>query len=303
MVTLSRLVLRREQARTHAQLYGGVLSRELLAQLGFDRHAIAREIDASRWKRLGRQTIAMHHEPLPLRALHWRAHWETRLSTLDGVSALQDAGLTGFEEAVVHVSVPHGWRPPQVEGVKRHHLQRIEDEVATNGIPRVRLPIAAVRGAHWAKTDRQAALVLVLAVQQRMVAPHQLRLASRLVHARRRRALVPLLVQDITDGAHSLGELDFGAFCRLYGVPAPDRQVVRHGQNGRIYLDVRWDGIRLVVEIDGSQHRMGLAVSDDNLRSNDVVISGDRVIRIDLIGFRLRPDMYMAQVLRAFAQL
>jgi very-short-patch-repair endonuclease len=105
------------------------------------------------------------------------------------------------------------------------------------------------------------------------------------------------------DGAQSLGELDFAALCRSHGLPEPDRQVVRRGPRGRIYLDVRWSAIGLVVEIDGSQHRMGLAVTDDNLRQNEVTLSADRVLRVDLVGLRLRPEAFMAQIVRAHAQL
>ena len=79
--------------------------------------------------------------------------------------------------------------------------------------------------------------------------------------------------------------------------------MLRHGPRGRIYLDVRWSDIGLVVEIDGSQHRTGLAVTDDNLRQNEVTLSLDRVLRIDLVGLRLLPDAFMGQIGRAHAQL
>ena len=56
------------------------------------------------------------------------------------------------------------------------------------------------------------------------------------------------------------------------------------------------------MEIDGSQHRMALAVMDDNLRANEVVIEGDAVLRIDLVGLRLEGPRFMDQVDRALAQ-
>jgi len=291
--------------RAEAEAYGGVLSRRLLHQLGVDHRAVCREIKSQRWRALGLQTICVHLEDVSPEAWRWRAVWETgpRVAVADGVTSLEAAGLKGYVEPMQHVSVPHGWRPPHVDGVRRHHLTRIEGEVITCGLPRVRTEIAAVRAAHWAASDRQAALLLVMAVQQGIVGPPQLMQAARVVRARKRRALVPLLVQDIADGAQSLGELDFATWCRRYGLPEPDRQVVSRGPRGRIYLDVRWSSIGLVVEIDGSQHRMGLAVSDDNLRQNEVTLSSDRALRIDLIGLRLKPDAFMAQVVRAHARL
>jgi len=79
-------------------------------------------------------------------------------------------------------------------------------------------------------------------------------------------------LRDITDGAQSLGELDFAQMCRRHGIPPPDRQVLRRTARGRVYLDARWAGRRLVVEIDGAGHRVGLAVTDDNLRQNEVAL-------------------------------
>lgn len=97
-------------------------------------------------------------------------------------------------------------------------------------------------------------------------------------------------------GVQSLGELDFARMCRVRGLPEPERQVVRRGPRGRIYLDVRWKRSRLVVEIDGAQHREGLNVSTDNLSRNAVTLQSDRVLRIDLIGLRIFEDEFMGQV-------
>jgi very-short-patch-repair endonuclease len=65
---------------------------------------------------------------------------------------------------------------------------------------------------------------------------------------------------------------------------------------GRIYLDVGWDAHEFAVEIDGAQHRWGLAVTTDNLRLNAVVLEGDRVLRIDVIGLRLETELLLDQV-------
>ena len=86
-------------------------------------------------------------------------------------------------------------------------------------------------------------------------------------------------------------------------MPAPDRQVVRRTAAGRVYLDVRWSDIGLVVEIDGAGHRVGLAVTEDNLRQNWVTLMGDVVLRIDLVGLRVAGDAFLDQVCEARAAL
>jgi very-short-patch-repair endonuclease len=104
------------------------------------------------------------------------------------------------------------------------------------------------------------------------------------------------VVRDIAFGVESLRELDFARMCRARGLPEPARQVVRRGPRGRIYLDVGWDAHEFAVEIDGAQHRWGLAVTTDNLRLNAVVLEGDRVLRIDVIGLRLETELLLDQV-------
>jgi very-short-patch-repair endonuclease len=293
----------REKLFAHAR--AGVLSRAQLAILGWDRDAVAREVRALRWALHGRQTVAVHTGPLPEAALRWRALWESgRWAALDGVSALQAAGLTGFVEESIHVSIGHRDRLHRVEGVRVHRVvRRSEDELSTNGLRSVRPAVAAVRAAQWAVSDRQAALLLVMPVQQRLVTGARLLAAAEAVPGRTRRHLIQRLARDIASGAESLGELDFAVLCRRRGLPEPSRQVVRRRPGGVMYLDVAWDDIGLVVEIDGSQHSSGLAATDDSFRANLVTLGDHRVLRMTLVGLRLRPDEFMEQVVAAHQQL
>jgi very-short-patch-repair endonuclease len=175
-------------------------------------------------------------------------------------------------------------------------IRRLDDELVPVGIPRTRPEVAAVRAAGWAVSDRQAALLLLMPVQQKLTTPAALHAAVGRCLGRRRRAFIKAVVRDVGHGVESLGELDFARLCRARGLPEPSRQVMREGPRGRIYLDVRWERHGLVVEIDGMQHREGLAVSIDNLSRNAVVLAGDRVLRIDRVGLRLHEDAFMDQV-------
>lgn len=303
-MSITAAAQRRALASAEARAYGGVLSRAILRELAINRDMLAREIAQERWRSWGDQTVAMHTGPLGSRALAWRAVWEVgvRIAALDGVSSLDVAGLRGYSEPLVHVSIPHGCRVADVPGVEVHHVNRLDGELMGAGIPRTRPEVAAIRAAQWAKSDRQAALAMVMPVQQRLMTGHRLLSAAHAVRGRRRRALIVRLAMDIADGAQALGELDFTAMCRHRRLPPPSRQVLRHGPRGRIYLDCRWDGCGLVVEIDGSQHVQGLSVTDDNLRLNSVALQGDLVLHIDLVGLRLCPDLFLDQVEEGLAR-
>ncbi|MBM6404704.1 DUF559 domain-containing protein, partial [Phycicoccus sp. CSK15P-2] len=289
----------RRAVEAEGDALGGVLSRQRLAALGVSGGAVARAVADSRWLEVGRHTVAVHRGPLGEDALRRRAVWEVgrRVAVLDGVTSLQAAGLVGFDESAVHVSVTRNARCPRPDGVEVHRVTRRPEELCRGAEPpRTRPDVAAVRAAGWAASDRQAALVLAMVVQQRLVTGPQLLRAVRAVRIRGRRPFVRQVARDIADGAHSLGELDFAAMCRRHDVPEPSRQVVRRGPRGRIYLDVRWDRARLVVEVDGSGHRSGLALTMDNLRQNAVTLGGDRVLRFDLLALRLHEADVMAQV-------
>jgi very-short-patch-repair endonuclease len=289
---------RRGLAAALARDHDGVVSRTSLRGVGVDRWAVAAEARAGRWATHGRQTIAVHTGPLSAVAQRWRAVWEVgRGAVLDGVAALEAAGLESFEIDDVHVSIDHEQGATRVAGVRVHQVREVREVDSTAaGVPRVRPSVAAVRAAQWAASDRQAALLVCMAVQQRLVRPGDLCPVRWPGAHYGRTGYVRQLLEDVKDGAHSLGELDFARLCRLRDLPEPARQVVRQGPRGRVYLDVRWRECPLVVEVDGAQHRLGLAVSADNLRRNDLAIGGETVLTIDLVGLRLMTDEFLDQV-------
>lgn len=296
---------RRRLARELADDHDGVASRAELSAVGISRHDVRSEVDGGRWLPHGRQTIAVHTGPLTTVARCWVALFETgtAITAIDGATALQHAGLKGYDDDDLHVSVVHNHNTERLEGVRIHKvIRRVTGELIDSGLTRTRPEVAAIRAAHWARSDRQAALVLLMTVQQRLTTPMRLAAAQRLVRGRTRRSFIRAVVRDIAFGVQSLGELDFARLCRARGLPEPSRQVVRQTPAGRIYLDVGWDDVDLVVEIDGAQHRWGLAVTKDNLRQNDITLSGDRVLRIDIIGLRLATDRFMDQVALGLAR-
>ncbi len=295
-----------DRARRDAEPRDLVSSRDRLGELGIDARVIRREVAHRRWVMHGRQTVALHTGPLSDLAQRWRALYEvgTRIAVIDGVSALLAAGMTGFEDATIHVSVKHTAAVEPVAGVTIHKvIRRVDEETVHTGLPRTRPAVAAIRAAHWASSDRQAALLLAMPIQQRLASGRALLDAESAVRGRNRRRFIHLVAHDIADGAHSLGELDFTRLCRRYHLPRPTHQIVRHGPRGRIYLDVGWEEIGLFVEIDGAGHGWGLARTDDLLRQNAVTLARGTVLRIDVLGLRLEESVFMRQVAAAHAEL
>ncbi|MBZ5740083.1 endonuclease domain-containing protein [Nocardioides mangrovi] len=277
---------------------GGVLSRRQLYALGVTRWEIRGHVRAGRWQLIGDQSVHLGNGELQELGEMWAAVFQGGPSAcLDGASALIAAGLERFETARVRVSVPRGARVRRSRRFDIRQTRRWDrGDIVRSGIPRTPVPTAAVRAALWARTDREATYVLTLVVQQGLARPEDV--ASALLHVRRdkRRLLLHAVVNDLLDGARSLGELDVVQALRRRGLPPPQRQVLRKDGRNRYYLDLCWPDFGLVLEIDGIHHTWAENVIGDALRQNALALSGDTVLRLPLLGLRVDPDSFVAQV-------
>jgi hypothetical protein len=81
----------------------------MLRSAGLGYVDVRTEVAIGRWRLHGLQTVALHTGPLNVHENRWRVIWETgaKVAVLDGVTALQAAGLTGYKDDEVHVSVVH----------------------------------------------------------------------------------------------------------------------------------------------------------------------------------------------------
>lgn len=149
----------------------GIVSRIQLYQLGITRGQVRANVRADRWRRVGSQSISMTTGPLTRSGQEWAAVLEAGpRAFLDGSSSLIAWGLRNFSEPTIRVSVPRGARVRRARGLDIRQTRRwqVHDVVGT-GVPPSRPAIAAVRGALWARSDKQAALILTMAVQQGLV--------------------------------------------------------------------------------------------------------------------------------------
>ena len=280
---------------------GGVVSIEQLRRVGVSRGQLRAQLAARRWQRVHSQVVAVTTGLLCQEGDWWAAVLEGGPQAyLDGASALLAEGLSGFSWPVIRVSVPPQSRARRADGVEVRRTRRHElDLVVRRGVPRARADVAAVNAALWAVSDRQAVLLPTMAVQQRLTTPERLGAALLRVRRDRRRALLHACVLDLLGGVRSLGEADFARECRRRGLPEPTRQSVRPGPHGLWYLDVHWEPWGVVVEIDGIQHGWVSEVVGDALRHNAITLASDVVLRLPLLGLRVAPDDFFAQIREA----
>ena len=285
-----------------ADAQAAVVARHQLYAIGFTRAEVRWQVRARRWKLLGRHCVITHTGPLTVEAQHWAAVLEGGpRAMIDGESALVLAGLEHYDVARIRVSVPRGARiRHRGTGVDIRQTRRLRaDDLVPGGIPRTRPAVAAVRAALWARSDRQAELVLTMAVQQDVVQPGDLAEEMMRVCRDRRRLLINEVVLELMGGIQSLGELDVVRGCRERGIPEPDKQVCRRTREGTYYLDFRWSRWDVAVEVDGVQHAWATHLVGDALRHNRLAIEGDVVLRLPVLGLRARPDEFFAQIAEA----
>lgn len=276
----------------------GVLTRAQARQCGMDRWAVGHQVEQGRWRAHGRVTVAVHPLALSDDARVRASVWEAgERAVLDGSSALRWHGLTGFADSL-HVLVPWPASPEPWRGSVVHssRLWAEGDVVVVRGLAVTRPDVAAVHAALWARSDRAAATVLAMAVQQRLAPAERLVLEAKRINRHKRRPFVLQVAHDIADGAQALSELDFTTWCRRRELPAPSRQVLRKGPRGRVYLDVSWDEYGVAVEIEGAHHDAPEHAIDDALRQNQLTVDHVRVLRIPVLGLRSIPDRFMDQV-------
>lgn len=287
-----------------AEGQGGVVSLHQLRSAGVTRSQVRAQVSARRWRRVHSQVVAVHTGPLSDLGRMWAAVLEGGPQAyLDGASALIASGLTGFTWDVIRVSVPMAARARAASGLQVVRTRRYDPRViAPTGVPRARPDVAAVHAALWAASDKQAALLLTMPVQQGLTTAERIGTSLLRVHRHRRRTLLHATVLDLLDGVRSISEAEFAAECRRRGLPRPSRQVVRKGKEGRYYLDVYWEEWGVVVEIDGIHHSWAPNVVGDALRQNEISLESDVVLRLPLLGLRVAADEFFAQIARALRE-
>jgi len=290
---------RRRRAERVAAEQAGVISRVQAYAEGVTRSEVRANVAAGRWQRFGSQSLVTYTGTLTDDSRDWAAVFEAGpRAFLDGASSLRAGGLKKYDVDRIRVSVPRGARVRGGKGLDIRQTRRwaAEDVVSGGGLPRSRNEVAAIRAALWARSNRQAALILTMAVQQGLTTAECLGVEMLRVKRDKRRSFIHTVLLDLLGGVRSLGELEFARELRRRGLPEPTRQVLRRGRNGKYYLDVIWDQWGLVVEIDGIHHSWAQNVVADALRQNDVTLQSATVLRLPLLGLRVAADEFFEQI-------
>lgn len=275
-----------------------------LVREGWSHSQIRANLDAGRWRRFG-NVIVLHNDALTKGDRDAVALLNAGPGALvTSFTATELFGLQGWTRPETAVLVPGGRHVIRVPGVPvRVHF--VADWSAVRSVPGRRVHRAApalALAAASTSNPRSACGLLAAGVQQRLASAAQLHEAVTVATRMRHRAVALGALRDIAQGADALSEIDFVRLCRRAGLPEPSRQAVRVEPDGRRrYLDVEWQlpgGRRVVAEIDGALHLAAQRWWSDQLRQNELVISGDAVLRFPSVVLRCEAPVVVDQLRR-----
>ncbi len=211
-------------------------------------------------------------------------------AVLSGPTAAELDGLTGFATRQIHITVPQGRPRVDLPNVITHWSTQLghADVHPTRLAPRTRIERSVVDMVAWAQTEERARAVIAGAVQQRLVLPERIRDAAGRRRRFKRSALLVETLVDVEGGAHSVPELEFNHLIVFYRLPAPQRQRIVQGPDGRYYLDAAWEDFGVGAEVQGIPH-VELAQWDDDLdRNNEITADGRRMMHFPSFAIRHR---------------
>ncbi len=148
-------------------------------------------------------------------------------SAIAGLTALELHGLRHWHREEITILLPKSHNLEPLSGVRFVETRRPVILFATGTPPAWRTEPAALLFAAYLPNSRTALGLLAAVVQQRLTTPERLLVELPRLHPLRRSRPFRATLEEITDGAHSVHELDLVRMCRHEGLPMPDRQVGR----------------------------------------------------------------------------
>lgn len=258
----------------------------------FGRAYVRSRLRRGLWQQPERGVIVCHNGPLSrLDAIGVALAMCPPGSAVGGATALELDGVNGLAVSKPSIVLPEGAHRPRSPRATFHWSTVLDDvDVHPTRTPRRTRPARSiVDEASWSTTDRAARVIVLAGVQQGLVLPDHLRAALARRGACRFRAVISESILDAGGGVHSLPERDFRAIVVTRCLPRPSHQRRIQRDDRHYYLDVAWDRFDVACEIHGIPH-MGVAQWDSDLdRSNDVVVTGPRLLVFSSFAIRHRP--------------
>jgi very-short-patch-repair endonuclease len=283
----------------------GALSVEQANEIGYTADAIDAKVARGEWLRVMYRVLrAADHPETPRARIRVAMLSVGSGATLIGRSALYWWRVIDTAPAEVEIAVPHRSQPRPRAGVRLvRRAVPPEDRVVVDGVAVTKKAPAVLAAVATLEVDAGARL-LDNVLQRGTVELDALRRAHRRSTGRRGATRCASLLRLASGGARSQAErLAHRALtaARITGWCA-DREIRLPGY-GRAFLDLAFDELRVLVEIDGwAYHRDLRAFLCDTDRQNALVLQGWVVIRTNWYELTENPERFVAHVRDALVE-
>ena len=260
----------------------GVLTRGQAIGAGLSRHAIAARVETGRWQRLHRGVFVTFSGPIPRGAQLWGAVLRAGDdAVLSHHTAAELCGLSDAPSASIHVTVPRQAGPLVIPGLVLHYSARISDARHPARLPpQTKLEETVLDLADISTCAEDAVAWPIKACQRRLTTPTRIADALEDRTRMRWRGDVADAIAVHRVGVHSPLELRyFRDVERRHGLLRGDRQVLVSRGAAKQYLDVRYTGYGVVVELDGVLAHSPENKNRDARRDNANTLSGYHTLR------------------------
>jgi very-short-patch-repair endonuclease len=285
-----------------ARRQSGVVDRRQLLDLGVTRHHVRRQVGALRWTVRGPHVVVLQTGPLS-RTQEW---WAATLhcgpaARLAGLTALEQAGLRGWNRDQVHVVVPVGLRIHAPAPILVHTTLHLDaDDVGERACcPTTPVARSTIDAARWARSPREAGGVVLAVVQQRLTSAEELSACLDGFRKVKQQRAIRAAIEDAQNRHDSLAEADVGRLVVRSGLSRPRTQVVIDTPEGGRRVDLVVDlpdGRLLVIEVDGPHHAASDVRLADSAKDAAIIAGGNQVLRIPALAVREAEATVVAQL-------
>jgi very-short-patch-repair endonuclease len=260
----------------------GVLTRDQAIRAGLSRHSITARVETGRWQRLHRGVFVTFSGPVPRVSQLWGAVLRGgEDAVLSHHTAAELWGLSDVPSASMHVTVPRQAGPLVIPDVVLHYSARLPGARHPARLPpQTKLEETVLDLAGVSASAEDAAAWPIKACQRRLTTPARIADALEERTRMRWRGDVADAIAMHQAGVHSPFELRyFRDVERRHGLLRGDRQVLVTRGSARQYLDVRYTGYGVIVELDGVLAHSPENKNRDARRDNANTLNGYLTLR------------------------
>ncbi len=253
-----------------------------------------------RWQRVLPQVYAVGPVPLTARGMIRATYlWAGVDSVVMGASSLSWQGrLPSVPTGPVEVAIAAGRSGRSPAGVMVHR-QAI---AAENRAWCERVGVTTTAYAIASTLSADGVDLLDLALRRRWVTIDQVAAAQRTRIGARHSAVAGRIIRSATTGAHSPGERLLHSLLKKASIASWQANADLVIDGGTICPDVRFDALRLLIEVDGfAFHTDHAAFESDRRRQNALVLAGWTVLRFTWRQLTEDPERVVGEIRKAIS--